>query len=57
MMKRIPLNFDWKRTMDSDLPFFLRKGEGEAVDLPDDFVLNLTRDKDAPGGASVGFFP
>lgn len=56
-MKRYPLNFGWKRKyVDDQLPFVFDAGGGKAVDLPDDFILELPRSADAVGGPMNGFF-
>ena len=54
-MKRIPLNFDWKRAVTEKEGW--AQNDFVPVDLPDDFILSLHRTPDSPGRASTGFFP
>jgi beta-galactosidase len=56
-MKRIPINFDWKRAITDKESWLRSDTEFTPVDLPDDFILNLHRTPDSPGRASTGFFP
>ena len=53
-MQRMLFNFGWERALGKVLPW--EKNENQvAVNLPDDFVLNLPRSAEAVGGARVGY--
>lgn len=57
-MKKIPLNLHWERAVGESQEYWMpNKKPKTPVHLPDDFVINLPRSKDAAGGASTGFFP
>ena len=53
-MKSILFNFGWERALGMVLPWE-KNTNTIPVALPDDFVLELPRSKDAVGGARVGF--
>ena len=53
-MQRVNFNFNWARTFGRPLPWETGKN-ARIVNLPDDFVLNLERKPDAPGGSRVGY--
>ncbi|MGI6172579.1 MAG: glycoside hydrolase family 2 TIM barrel-domain containing protein [Christensenellales bacterium] len=56
-MRHIPLNLGWRR-IEGRMNWFAPEADVLVyVDLPDDFMLNHKRTKDAAGGASVGFIP
>ena len=53
-MKPILFNFGWERSLGKVLPWE-KNPNTVPVNLPDDFVLDLPRSKDAVGGSKVGF--
>ena len=57
-MKKIPFNFDWERecTIDSEELFFLPNKPIEAVNLPDDYIINTKRNPKSVGGAFAGYY-
>lgn len=55
-MQKVPFNFGWERTRQEGMPW-REPDDMVKVDLPDDCVLELPRDPQAVGRASVGFVP
>ena len=54
-MQKVSFYKDWSRCNEEHI-HWVKNVQWEKVDLPDDFVLNLPRTKDAVGGARVGYF-
>ena len=52
-MRKIPFHLGWQRTLGSRW----ERHPAVPVDLPDDYIINLHRSKESPGGGMVGFFP
>ena len=52
-MRKIPFNLGWQRTLGSRWD----RRDAVSVDLPDDYIIQLPRKKENPGGGMVGFFP
>ena len=52
-MKQETINKAWIRKLGSGW----KMGEPVTVDLPDDYIINLKRSPNHPGGGSVGYFP
>ena len=55
-MQTIPFSNHWVRNTRERMPWD-KTLQGDPVNLPDDFILNLPRSRDAVGGARVGYFP
>ncbi len=53
-MQPVSFNFGWERSLGQVLPWE-KNPNTVPVSLPDDFVLDLPRSKDAVGGSKVGF--
>ncbi len=57
-MKQITINNGWTRTIgDKPSRISFSQSQSSQVNLPDDFIITMERDKDTKSGASTGFFP
>ena len=57
-MLKIPFNFDWTRVISDSMDIHaFRRQKGTPVNLPDDFIINLTRNPNVISGPASGFFP
>ncbi len=56
-MQRIAFNFDWTRSEGGRRFFGAMGGGGDAVCLPDDYIIGKSRDPRAESGPSTGFYP
>lgn len=52
-MQKTTINREWKRSIGNQW----RAESVRMVDLPDDYIVELPRSANNPGGGSVGFFP
>ncbi len=57
-MEKIPFNLSWKRTsmIDGEGVMGVSTASVKTVDLPDDYVIDSKRSKEAVGGAFSGYF-
>ncbi len=56
-MQKIPFNFDWTRSEGGRRFPGAPQVQGDAVSLPDDFIISKARDPKAESGPSTGFYP